>query len=351
MNWSWLSFVVGLLVAWLIEWLIDFIYWRRRYRAQAAEIADLQRQQEDAYEKQRELEQQAVQCAQDLEACRAELEAAQEAAPEVETRAGEGIPLDLEPEAEKEDLTAIEGIGPKVQELLNEAGIVNYDQLAATPVSRLEEILDAAGPRYRMADPTTWPEQARLAADGKWDELQKYQDDLKGGRIEEEDLTKIEGIGPKIAGLLNEAGIVNYWQLSDTPVSRIQEILDAAGPRYQMADPSTWPEQARLADEEEWDELQAFQDSMSGGHAEREDLTKIEGIGPKIAAALNAAGITTFAQLKAMPVDEVRRILTDAGITGAFGDPTTWSEQARLAQAGKWDELQALQDRLKGGRV
>ncbi|HUV89177.1 MAG TPA: DUF4332 domain-containing protein [Anaerolineae bacterium] len=79
-----------------------------------------------------------------------------------------------------------------------------------------------------------------------------------------------------------------------------------------------------------------------------DDLERIEGIGPKIAGLLQAAGITTFAQLAATNVGRLKQILTDAGIR--IADPTTWAEQARLAAAGKWDELQALQDKLKGGR-
>lgn len=168
-----------------------------------------------------------------------------------------------------------------------------------------------------------------------------------------DDLTRIEGIGPKTASALNAAGITTYAKLAATPEEELSKILRDAGI---SADPGTWPEQARLAAAGKWDQLKAWQDELVGGIEKApevvpDDLTKIEGIGPKIKAALNAGGITTFAQLKATPVDEVRRILADAGITGAFGDPTTWAEQARLAQAGKWDELQALQDRLKGGRT
>lgn len=168
-----------------------------------------------------------------------------------------------------------------------------------------------------------------------------------------DDLTRIEGIGPKTAEVLRAAGITTFAQLATTPEDQLRQILHDAGIG---GDPGTWPRQAQLAAAGKWDELKAWQDELVGG-VEKEvemppdDLTRIEGIGPKIAAALNAAGITTFAQLKATPVDEVRRILADAGITGAFGDPTTWAEQARLAQAGKWEELQALQDRLKGGRT
>jgi large subunit ribosomal protein L17 len=83
---------------------------------------------------------------------------------------------------EPEDLAKIEGIGPKITGLLQEAGIKTFAQLAVAGVSQLEAILDKAGPRYQMANPATWPEQARLAAEGKWDELAKLQDSLKGGR-------------------------------------------------------------------------------------------------------------------------------------------------------------------------
>ena len=79
-----------------------------------------------------------------------------------------------------EDLTKVEGIGPKISELLGAAGITTYAQLADTDVSRLDEILDEAG--LHIADESSWPEQAGLAADGKWDELTALQDELKGGR-------------------------------------------------------------------------------------------------------------------------------------------------------------------------
>ncbi|MCS6842872.1 MAG: DUF4332 domain-containing protein, partial [Caldilineales bacterium] len=87
-------------------------------------------------------------------------------------------------EAEGEDdLTIVEGIGPKIAELLRAAGIRTLAQLARTDVSELQAILDAAGPRFRLADPTSWPEQARLAAGGAWAALREWQDRLKGGRI------------------------------------------------------------------------------------------------------------------------------------------------------------------------
>ena len=84
--------------------------------------------------------------------------------------------------ADRDDLKKIEGIGPKIESLLNDGGFTTFAQLAAGPVERVQEILDAAGPRYRVHNPATWAKQAELARDGKWDELMTLQDELKGGK-------------------------------------------------------------------------------------------------------------------------------------------------------------------------
>ena len=83
---------------------------------------------------------------------------------------------------EPDDLTKIEGIGPKVQQLLNQAGINTFVELANRTPAQLDEILDAAGSIYKAMDESSWPKQAALAAEGKWEELQKLQDELVGGR-------------------------------------------------------------------------------------------------------------------------------------------------------------------------
>lgn len=84
--------------------------------------------------------------------------------------------------SEKDDLTVVEGIGPKIQMLLNQYGIHTYRQLATTDVARLKEILQAAGPQLAMHDPGTWPSQANLAANDEWESLKSIQGFLKGGK-------------------------------------------------------------------------------------------------------------------------------------------------------------------------
>ncbi len=81
-----------------------------------------------------------------------------------------------------DDLAKIEGIGPKIAEILQKANLNTFAALAAAKADDVRAILTAAGPRYRIHNPETWMEQAALAAKGSWDELKKLQDKLNGGR-------------------------------------------------------------------------------------------------------------------------------------------------------------------------
>ncbi|MBL8327849.1 MAG: DUF4332 domain-containing protein [Rubrivivax sp.] len=221
---------------------------------------------------------------------------------------------------------------------------------------------------------------------------------LKGA----DDLELVEGIGPKIAGLLRAKGILSFAQLAETPVSRIRAILDEAGPNYRIADPGTWPEQADLAARNRWSALRALQDVLDAGvrvdgrgmRAEIEDLKRrlsdsqaaaqaaqaamtarrarpidlalaaaagfslkgpddlevIEGIGPKIAELLRKAGIDSFAQLAEATPEQIQPILDAAGPNFKLADPHTWPEQAALCAMNQWAALKALQGVLTAGR-
>ena len=81
-----------------------------------------------------------------------------------------------------DNLKRIEGIGPKIESVLKDAGIATFAALAGSDEAALRGILEAAGGRLRSHDPTTWPAQAALAAEESWDELTELQDRLAGGR-------------------------------------------------------------------------------------------------------------------------------------------------------------------------
>ncbi|MFS4455918.1 30S ribosomal protein S2 [Maribacter sp. 2304DJ31-5] len=80
-----------------------------------------------------------------------------------------------------DDLTKIEGVGPKAAEALVNAGLETFTEIAKANADNMKEILTEASSRMAHLDPTSWPKQAQMAADGKWDELKEWQDNVKGG--------------------------------------------------------------------------------------------------------------------------------------------------------------------------
>lgn len=81
-----------------------------------------------------------------------------------------------------DDLKVIEGIGPKIEELLHNNNIRTFEEVVKAGSEKLSIILNKAGNRYSMHDTTTWPRQAELANKGEWAELKKLQDKLTAGR-------------------------------------------------------------------------------------------------------------------------------------------------------------------------
>lgn len=86
----------------------------------------------------------------------------------------------------KDNYSVIAGVGPKTQELLNGAGFVTYEDLANAKVDQIREILEEEGGHYKSQDPTNWPKEAKMAAEGKMDELKEWQEKVKNEASEEE---------------------------------------------------------------------------------------------------------------------------------------------------------------------
>jgi len=188
-----------------------------------------------------------------------------------------------------DNLQIVEGVGPKMESVLHENGVKTWSDLAGKSEADLRAILDKYGDKYRIIDPSSWSAQASKASSGDWDGLISLQKSLDGGRgdtannetdskleklmmkmgllkrYKQDDLKAVEGIGPKIEELLHNGGIKTWRALADTEVSKIQGILDAAGSRYKLADPGTWPKQAEMAADGKWEELQEYQDFLQGG--------------------------------------------------------------------------------------
>ncbi len=188
-------------------------------------------------------------------------------------------PIAVAPVATKpDDLEVVEGIGPKVNELFKAKGVTTYAQLAAMSKEEVAGVLESGGSRFQILNGNSWPKQAELLRDGKTEEFQAYTDYLIAGvdpkevksaaaDVTPDDLKVIEGIGPKIEGLLNADGIYTFAELANSTYDRLKTILDNAGSRYQMHDPTSWPTQSVLARDGKTEELQKMQDELKGGKA------------------------------------------------------------------------------------
>jgi predicted flap endonuclease-1-like 5' DNA nuclease len=199
-----------------------------------------------------------------------------------------GASTDKYVKLKSDNLQVIEGIGPKMDEVLKANGVGNWSELANQSSESLRAILDKYGDSYRIIDPSTWPEQAQLAVNGDYDGLIALQKNLDTGMTnasnttdsklekimiklgilkayKQDDLKVIEGIGPKIEKLLHDAGIKTWATLSETSTDRLKEILNAAGSNFQLADPSSWAKQAEMAASGQFKDLEDYQDFLNGG--------------------------------------------------------------------------------------
>jgi predicted flap endonuclease-1-like 5' DNA nuclease len=255
-----------------------------------------------------------------------------------------------------DDLARIEGIGPKIAAALVAAGIRTYAQLADADEISLTKAINAAGIHFAPSMPT-WAQQARLLADGDEAAFIALTDRLIAGRevaaataasSVPDDFARIEGIGPKIAAALVAAGIRTFAQLAAADEDTLTTAINTAGIHFAPSI-GTWSEQARLladGDEERFAELTA---RLIAGRRPDDDLERIEGIGPKMAAALHTAGIRTYRGLADSDDAKLRAAITAAGLSFA-PSVVTWSRQARLLADGDEDGFADLTRRLVAGR-
>ncbi|MEE9492448.1 MAG: DUF4332 domain-containing protein, partial [Gammaproteobacteria bacterium] len=214
----------------------------------------------------------------------------------------------------------------------------------------------------------------------------------------QDDFTAIEGVGPKISGLLQKAGIHSFEELSNTDPQDIQKILDKAGAAFKTANPGTWSDQANLVANNRWPALRALQDILIGGvypdgstsgsesknqsariktleielakykqaaskepkpvdykaakaagysirsKGNKHDFTVIEGIGPKIDELIHKAGIHTYSELSETDPTEIQAILNDGGSNFALAKPASWPDQSAMASNNEWAKLKKAQD-------
>ncbi len=315
-----------------------------------------------------------------------------------------------------QNLQVLEGIGPKMEQLLNTNGIKTYAELAAKSSEELDTMIAEAGLNPGISDTKAWVAQARLATAEKWQELHDLQLDEGGGSIakidkfekklgitlfhkereadnpapkpkkakpltkaekearskeaaeklkasmgsriatasaeDKDDLKIISGVGPFIEEKLNKLGIYTFEQVSQFDDELIDTVTDAIQFFPGRIKRDNWVAQAAKFHQQKQENPEAFAKKANKKKGPRaEDLKIIEGIGPKIEGLLKADGIANWSDLAAASVDTLKAILKKAGDRYNVHNPSSWPQQADLAAKGEWNQLKQLQDELIGGRA
>jgi len=213
-------------------------------------------------------------------------------------RAAIGAQIPQATSEERDDLKQINGVGPFIEEKLNDLGIYTFEQISQLDEALIETLTNAIEFFPGRIERDDWVGQAdrlfytkgnapqemnttsaRMATSRYANATEKIEANPapipmptpaqnftnSRGLSKPDDLKKIEGIGPKISQILNDAGIYTFSNLSQTPVDRLKSILTEAGNRYKIHNPQTWPQQAGLAATGAWEELKALQDRLDGG--------------------------------------------------------------------------------------
>ena len=157
--------------------------------------------------------------------------------------------------SQRDDLTKIRGIGKATSNLLSRSGITSYRDLYEVEPQRLRQLLDQAGRKFKLIDPSSWSRQAELAMSADWDGLERWQSESAGASstqvdrdyssLDPDDLTAIRGIGPATQKLLGEKGIRRFEQIASMKSEQFEELFAEHQERFNLVDPSTWPEQAQ----------------------------------------------------------------------------------------------------------
>lgn len=193
--WLILAFLLGLLTGWFIwgrkikqlndalaalnselnEWKKRYADLELRYETSEKSLKNANDEIESLTLKVRKYSEENGQLYADLQECR-------DASKNLNMAAGAGIAANMVVPEKRDDLKIVEGIGPKIEQLMFDGGIYTWKQLGEASLEQVQKILDDAGPRYKIHNPKTWGEQAMMAHNGEWDKLKEFQDFLIAGR-------------------------------------------------------------------------------------------------------------------------------------------------------------------------
>ena len=259
------------------------------------------------------LDEEAVAAAE--EALEAEIDAELEALEEETDLQAARLVAAIDLAAEADDLTLIQGIGPRFSEKLYASGISTFAVLAAATDDDLNNAINPH--KWQKVDYDSWRTQAKTFAE------------VPLPQTAGDNLQEIEGIGPKYSELLRAADILTFAELADTEPERLAEIIGA--PAWRNVNYDAWIAQAGLAAAGDAAELAKLQEELN--KPQENKLTLIQGLGDRYAVVLQDAGIVTFADLAAQTPEQLAAITSAAGLRSANFE--AWIAEAEKRSAGK----------------
>jgi predicted flap endonuclease-1-like 5' DNA nuclease len=164
----------------------------------------------------------------------------------------------------RDDLSRIDGIGPFIEKKLNDANVYTFEQIASWSDADIKIITQRIQYFEGRIEKDNWIGQAKILVDAPPLEPNNEETTTLDSN-NNDDLKVIEGIGPKIESILKSAGITSLEQLAKSDPADLQLILEQNEAHYHMHDSTTWPAQARLAANGDWDVLEDYQDELIGG--------------------------------------------------------------------------------------
>ena len=178
-----------------------------------------------------------------------------------------------------------------------------------------------------------------------------------------DDLTRIRGIGAKTAKYLRKEGFGSFREIYDAGPERLRQLLAKAGTKFKLINPATWSKQASFAMKGDWDGLSSWQtknsESISDSKTqtrtrkqqdvvsqERDDLTKIRGIGPATQKLLFKKGICRFEQIADMSGQQLEEFFSSYRSRFQLLDPSTWPRQAAAQLKARTATSAEIEDSL-----
>ena len=216
----------------------------------------------------------------------------------------------------RDDLTRIQGITEEAQRALNRSGYYRFSDLRNANKKQLKRVLAENDLKFTASQTKSWIVQSGSLVSQEESNEQSVQQSSQ-----RDDLTKIRGIGKATSNLLSRSGITSYRDLYEVEPQRLRQLLDQAGRKFKLIDPSSWSRQAELAMSADWDGLERWQSESAGASSTQvdrdyssldpDDLTAIRGIGPATQKLLGEKGIRRFEQIASMKSEQFEELFAE----------------------------------------